>query len=211
MTARIKICGLTRVEDAELAVSLGAEMIGLNFYPPSPRSLTLERADAIRRVIRNRAEVVGVFVNSARSTIELLIRELKLDYLQFHGDENDEAISGWPLKVIRALRMPPVDGERRRLSHLAEAIERSRADYVLFDTYHPELYGGTGQARSFTELDGIELSRVILSGGLTPANVVQAATLRPYAVDVASGVESVPGIKDAAKLRSFIINAKSAR
>jgi phosphoribosylanthranilate isomerase len=211
VTARVKVCGLTRVEDAELAVSLGAEMIGLNFYPPSPRSLTLEHASAIRRAIRNRAEVVGIFVNSARSNIELLTRELKLDYLQFHGDENDEAISRWPLKVIRALRVPPVDDRGERLSHWAEAIERCRADYVLLDTYHPELYGGTGQARSFTELGGIELSRVILSGGLTPANVGQAAALHPYAVDVASGVESAPGIKDAAKLRSFIINAKSAR
>jgi phosphoribosylanthranilate isomerase len=202
MTVRVKICGVTREEDAELAIGFGADMIGLNFYPASPRSLTLEKALGIRRVIGNRCEVVGVFVNATRSYIDQRMRELKLDYLQFHGDEGDDALSGWPLKVIRALRLEGVVSP--------DAIERSKADYVLLDTWHPQLFGGTGQARSFDGLGGIELGRVILSGGLNPENVAQAAALRPYAVDVASGIESAPGIKDPAKLGSFILNAKSA-
>lgn len=202
MTVKVKICGVTRAEDAEMAIHFGADLIGLNFYPPSPRSLTLEQARGIRRVIGDRCEVVGVFVNAARSYIEQRMRELKLDYLQFHGDEDDEALSGWPLKVIRALRLGGIVS--------ADVIERCKADYMLLDTWHPQLFGGTGRARSLEGLDGLALDRVILSGGLNPENVREAAALRPYAVDVASGIESVPGVKDPAKLRSFILNAKSA-
>jgi phosphoribosylanthranilate isomerase len=191
------------VEDADLAIDLGADLIGLNFYPPSPRSLTLDRARTIRSAIGTRCEVVGVFVNASRRTIEEHARELALDYLQFHGDETDEELAGWRVKIIRALRLPPGAG-------LAQEIQHCTADYVLLDTYHPSLYGGTGQQRSFSELQGLELSRVMLSGGLGPANVARAVALKPYAVDVASGVESAPGIKDAATLRSFFANAKSA-
>src|SRR5579872_3617365 len=104
MTVRVKICGVTREEDAELAVSLGADLVGLNFYPPSPRSLTLEQARSLRLVIGNRCAVVGVFVNAARSYVAQRLSELKLDYLQFHGDEDDDALSGWPVRVIRAVR-----------------------------------------------------------------------------------------------------------
>lgn len=202
MSVRVKICGITRAEDAELAIGFGADMIGFNFYPPSPRSLTLEQARAVRHLIGNRCEVVGVFVNAARSYIDHRVRELKLDCLQFHGDEDDGALSGWPLKVIRALRL------ERSVS--PDTLERCKADYVLLDTWHPHLFGGTGQARSFEGLGGLPLARVILSGGLNPENVAQVAALRPYAVDVASGIESAPGIKNPAKLRSFILNAKSA-
>lgn len=202
MTVKVKICGITREQDAELAIGCGADMIGLNFYPPSPRSLTLEQARCIRQVVGNRCEVVGVFVNAARSYIEHRLSELKLDYLQFHGDEDDDALSGWPLRVIRALRQEGVVS--------AETIERCKADYVLLDSWHPHLFGGTGRMRSFDSLSGFALGRVILSGGLSPENVAQAAALRPYAVDVASGIESAPGIKDPDKLRRLILNAKSA-
>jgi len=202
VTVKVKICGVTRQEDAELAIGFGADIIGLNFYPLSPRSLTLEQARAIRLVISNRCEVVGVFVNAARSYVEHRVHELDLDYLQFHGDEDDDALLGWPLKVIRALRLERVVS--------ADAIERCKADYVLLDTWHPQLFGGTGRARSLDGLGGLPLGRVILSGGLGPENVARAAALCPYAVDVASGIESAPGIKDPAKLRSFILNAKSA-
>jgi len=202
MTVKVKICGLTSVEDAELAVGFGADMIGLNFYPPSPRSLTPEKACAIRQVIGNSCEVVGIFVNAARNYIDQMARELKLDCLQFHGDEGDDAIAGWPLKVIRALRLKGIVS--------AAMIKRCKADYVLLDTWHPHLFGGTGHARSLDDLGQLALGRVILSGGLNPENVAHAAAFRPYAVDVASGIEAAPGIKDPNKLRSFIVNAKSA-
>jgi phosphoribosylanthranilate isomerase len=202
VAVKVKICGITRADDAELAIRLGADLIGLNFYPPSPRSLTLEQARSIRAAIGDRCEVAGVFVNAERSYIDQRMRELRLDYLQFHGDEDDEALAGWPLKVIRALRLEGIVS--------ADTIQRCRADYVLLDTWHPHLFGGTGQARSLDGLSGLGLNRVILSGGLNPQNVALAAALGPHAVDVASGVESTPGIKDPAKLRSFILNAKSA-
>jgi phosphoribosylanthranilate isomerase len=202
MSVRIKICGVTRVEDAELAATLGAEIIGLNFYPPSPRFLTLERAREIRRAIGTRCLVAGVFVNADRSYVEERRRELALDLIQFHGDEDDRALSGWPVKVIRALRLR-ADTECAPLPHCA-------ADYLLLDTFHPGRFGGTGQARALDGLDRLDLTRVFLSGGLTPTNIRTATALHPYAVDVASGVESAPGIKDPSKLRSFIANAKSA-
>ncbi|MGH8013108.1 MAG: phosphoribosylanthranilate isomerase [Candidatus Binataceae bacterium] len=202
MAVKIKICGVTRPGDARLAVELGADLIGLNFYPPSPRCISLDQACAIAREIKGRALLVGVFVNAARAYIEDRRTVAGLDMLQFHGDEDDAAITGWPLPVIRTVR---VNAAR------PAAIANSRADFILFDTWHPELFGGTGRTRPLGGLAGVDLSRVFISGGLAPSNVGAAVALGPYAVDVASGVEAVPGIKDAAKLRSFVLNAKSAR
>jgi phosphoribosylanthranilate isomerase len=203
MSVRVKICGITRTEDAELALSLGADMIGLNFHAPSPRSLTLESARAIRDVIGDRCDVAGVFVNAPRGYVAKCLRELCLDALQFHGDESDGDLAGWPVKVIRALRI--------KTGGPLATISDCKADYVLLDTFHPGLFGGTGVARPLGGLEKIDLARAIISGGLTPDNVAEAAALKPYAVDVASGVESAPGVKDPSKLRSFIFNAKSPR
>jgi len=203
VNVRIKICGVTRVDDALAAVALGVEMIGLNFHPPSPRSLTLDRALEIRRAIGRRCEVVGVFVNADREYVAERLGALSLDLLQFHGDEDEAALAGWPVRVIRALRLKDESPSDR--------IRGTRADYVLLDAFHPQLYGGTGRTLSLEALSGLALDRTFISGGLTPETVAKAAALRPFAVDVASGVESAPGIKDAAKLRSFVANAKSAR
>ncbi|MGC1809301.1 MAG: phosphoribosylanthranilate isomerase [Candidatus Binataceae bacterium] len=197
---RIKICGVTRVEDATAAIAAGAEMIGINFYAPSPRSIDLERALEIRAAIGRRALLVGVFVNAGRAFIEERRVALELDMLQFHGDEDDAALSGWTVPVIRALRV--------RAGEAAQAIARARADFALLDSLHPSLYGGTGVARPLEELSGLDLSRVIISGGLSPENARAAAALSPFALDCASGVESAPGAKDHSKLRSFIANAR---
>jgi len=202
MTVKVKICGVTRVQDAEAAVQLGADMVGLNFHAPSPRCITLPRAREIGDAIGGRAKLVGVFVNAARDFIEERIAVLKLDLIQFHGDEDESALAGWPVPVIRALRL--------RASEHLDAIKHTRADFVLLDTFDPALYGGTGHARPLADLNGCDLSRAFISGGLNAVNVAAAAALHPYAVDVASGVESQPGIKDRGKLRSFIRNAKSA-
>jgi phosphoribosylanthranilate isomerase len=203
MTVRVKICGVTGVEDAEAAILAGADLIGLNFYRPSPRYLDRDSARAIRCVIGRRAQVVGVFVNEARSVIDECAQELGLDMLQFHGDEEESALSGWALPVIRALRV--------RTGEALAAISRTHADYVLLDTFSSVLYGGSGVARPLEELKQLDLSRVFISGGLNATNVAAAAALGPYAVDAASGVESTPGVKDHLKLRSFVANAKSAR
>ena len=201
MAVRIKICGITRCDDAELAVGLGADFVGLNFYPSSPRCLRLEPAAAIARAVKGRAKLVGVFVNAARGYIKDRLESLELDLLQFHGDEDDEALQGWPVPVICALRL--------RSDAALDAVQLGsiKADFILIDTFHPQLFGGTGQTRRLDALRALDLSRVFVSGGLTPENAAGAAALNPYALDVASGVESAPGIKDGAKLRSFIASA----
>jgi phosphoribosylanthranilate isomerase len=203
MAVRIKVCGITRCEDAELAVGLGADFIGLNFYPPSPRCLALEPAAAIARVVKGRARLVGVFVNAARAYIAERLEALGLDLLQFHGDEDDDELQGWPVPVIRALRL------RSDAALDAIAIGETSADFILIDTFHPQLFGGTGRARRLDALGALDLSRVFVSGGLTPDNAAEAAALDPYALDVASGVEAAPGLKDPRKLESFIANARS--
>ena len=205
MSVRVKICGVTRAEDALTAAAAGADLIGLNFYAPSPRAVTIEQAREIRRAAGDRCAAVGVFVNAERDYIEERVREVGLDLIQFHGDEDDDALRGWPIKVIRALRVGA--NENGWVSGL---IERCPADYILLDTFDPNLFGGAGRARPLDDLRGLDLSRVIIAGGLTPASVGAAAAIRPYAVDVASGVESAPGVKDADKMRSFIANAKSS-
>ncbi len=188
-----------------MAVGLGADFIGLNFYPPSPRCLALEPAAAIARIVKGRGRLVGVFVNAARAYVRERLESLELDLLQFHGDEDDDALAGWPVPVIRALRL--------RSDAALDVIDigKIKADFILLDTFHPQLFGGTGQARRLDALGALDLSRVFVSGGLTPDNVTEAAALNPYAIDVASGVESAPAIKDHDKLRSFIANAGASK
>lgn len=203
MAVRIKICGITRVDDAREAVNLGAEFIGLNFYRPSPRYLETKAALEISRTVAGRVRIAGVFVNATREYIAQRLEALKLDLIQLHGDEDEAMLEGWPVPVIRTLRLRPeqIDG----------AFPAARADYLLIDRFDPKLFGGTGQPLPYEHLRGRDLSRVFISGGLTPANVADAVALNPYAVDVASGVESAPGIKDHSKLRSFFLNANSSR
>jgi phosphoribosylanthranilate isomerase len=202
VTVKVKICGVTKVEDARAAIDFGADLIGVNFYAPSPRSVSLERAREIRDAIDGACKVVGVFVNAPREFITECLAEVRLDLLQFHGDEPDSFLKAWPVPVIRALRLK--GGEKFEPAAYASS-------YLLLDTFHPGLYGGTGAKRPLSDLCGLDLTRVFISGGLNPDNVREAAELSPYAVDVASGVESAPGIKDYDKLRRFIRNAKSAR
>lgn len=202
MSVKVKICGVTRTEDALVAVDCGADMIGINFYAPSPRAVSLERAREIREVVPDEHKLVGVFVNASRDFVEERLREVQLDLLQFHGDEPASMLEGWAVPVIRALRLK--SGEKFAPVHHSSS-------YVLLDSFHPGLYGGTGAKRPLADLRGLDLTRVFVSGGLDADSVHEAAELAPYAVDVASGVESAPGIKDHDKLRRFIRNAKFAR
>lgn len=206
MSVRVKICGVTSVADAILAVQLGADLIGLNFYPLSPRSLTIDVALQIRAAIPWHVQCVGVFVNAERQQIATLIKQLRLDLVQFHGDEREDALGGWPCKTIKAVRVSQ-EGE-------LPDIARIQADYILLDTYKAGRYGGTGETFSWECIIPAipqRENRLILAGGLTPENVARAVqTVRPWAVDVASGVESAPGRKDQEKVRAFITNAKTA-
>jgi phosphoribosylanthranilate isomerase len=200
MTVRVKICGITRVEDAHAAIAAGADMIGLNFYAKSPRYLEIDRAIEIRAAIGSRAVVVGLFVNAERAYIDECLRAVSLDMIQFSGDEDDAGLAGWPVPTIVTRRLKA-----------GENVTPYRADYVLFDAFDAQLLGGTGNRISLDQLRRLDLSRAFVAGGLNPDNVAEVAALEPYAVDCASGVESSPGVKDHDKLRSFVNNAKRSR
>jgi phosphoribosylanthranilate isomerase len=201
MNVRVKICGVTRVDDAEAAIAAGVDLIGLNFFAPSPRFVAADRARIVRDAIGSLAEVVGVFVNADRAYVEEHRQELRLDLLQFSGDEDDAMLSGWPIPVIAA----------RRITAGAQAATSRASDFVLLDAFDAKLYGGTGRRILLHDLRARDLSRTFVAGGLTPDNVAEVAALNPYGVDCASGVESSPGIKDHDKIRSFVLNAKRAR
>src|SRR5579862_5223196 len=202
MTVRVKICGITRVEDARAAIAAGADMIGLNFYAKTPRFVDVDRAREIREAVGARAVVVGVFVNAERAYIDERIRAVSLDMIQFSGDEDDAALAGWPVPSIVVRRLKVGDGS---------SVRPHRGDYVLYDAFDAKLFGGTGNRISLDQLRAVDLSRAFIAGGLNPDNVAEVAAFGPYAVDCASGVESSPGVKDHEKLRSFINNAKRSR
>jgi phosphoribosylanthranilate isomerase len=206
VSVRVKICGVTCVADALRAVECGADLIGLNFYPRSPRSVTLPIAQAIRAVIPTSIPCVGVFVNAAREDITALVEQVPLDAIQFHGDETAADIQNWTCATIKAMRIP-LDGS-------IPPLEDMPSTYLLLDTYRPGRYGGTGEVFAWDTAAALPQAvrqRLLLAGGLTPENVAAAIrTVRPWAVDVASGVESTPGHKDPDKVRAFITNAKTA-
>ena len=202
MTVRVKICGVTRGDDAVASIEAGADLIGLNFFAPSPRYVSIERARIVRDAIGVRVKVVGVFVNATRDYVEERLRALRLDLLQFSGDEDDAMLAGWPVPVIAAYKVKA--GETGRVATRV-------ADFILVDAFDSKLYGGTGSRISLEQLRRLDTSRAFIAGGLTPDNVADVASLLPYGVDCASGVESSPGVKDHAKLRSFVANAKRAR
>ena len=198
---RVKICGITRLEDAQLAVALGAWAIGLVFYSESPRHCELEAAGEIGSELKRKVEVVGVFANAPLDELVGVAEAASLTAVQLHGNEGpsycDEARRRTGLKVIKAVRVRDAGSVRD--------LGAYKTDYHLLDSHVPGLPGGTGQ-RFDWGLAAEHRSDIplILSGGLRPENVAEAiATVRPFAVDVASGVESSPGQKDPDKLERF--------
>jgi phosphoribosylanthranilate isomerase len=200
MPTRVKICGLTRLEDVQLAVSLGAAALGFNFYPPSPRYIEPGRAREIILRLPPLVAAVGVFANETEAGhVISLAREAGVTTLQVHGPRFpalDELFAAFPLVVGVAVR----EGFR------AADLRRTQANAYLLDAFDAELPGGTGKTFDWNAArEAKPYGPIILAGGLTPENVARAVReVRPFAVDVASGVESAPGIKDAAKLRAFL-------
>jgi len=200
-TPKIKFCGLTRVEDAEHAVAAGAWALGMIFWHGSRRRCQRERGAEIASVVRRRVELVGVFVNATLQEVALTAETVGLTMVQLHGDEGPaycaEAARRTGCRVIKAARV------RSRAD--IQALSPFHTDFHLLDGFTTGLPGGTGQAFAW-ELTRARTAGVplILSGGLTPDNVAAAiASVNPFAVDVASGVEAAPGRKDPAKLRAF--------
>lgn len=202
MRTRVKICGITRVEDALAAARAGADAIGLVFAEQSPRHLSLDQAAAIVRALPPFVSVVGLFVDAERGRIDEVLRRVALDLLQFHGTESPEQCRLYHRPYIKAISMKP-DVNVTALEALY-----SDAAGLLLDSDHPTLAGGSGAHFDWTRVPRDLAKPVILAGGLTPANVAEAIrVVRPYAVDVSSGVEQSKGIKDAAKMIEFIRNA----
>jgi len=198
---RVKICGITNAADALAAVEAGANLIGFNFYAKSPRHITEAEAAKIRRQLPKKVEAVGIFVNAPVTEVTALCKSLKLDAAQLHGDESAEAVAeiASVAPVIKAFRVEP-DFRLETLGEYPEAFA------FLFDSAHTGQYGGTGHATDWDVARRAAAShRIILAGGLKVENVAAAVRIvRPYAVDVASGVESKPGKKDHDLLREFI-------
>lgn len=212
----VKICGVTSVADALSAAEAGADAIGLNFHPGSPRAVELDVADAIVEALPKHVARVGVFVDATAATVRQAAERLKLDFVQLHGNE-PAAVAGelGDLRVVRAFRLS-TGGWTPLVEYLAECHRLHAAPAaVLVDASRPGMFGGTGQtvdwqlARAFHELDlGLPL---VLAGGLTADNVGAAiVAVAPAAVDTASGVESQPGVKDSAKVAAFISRARHA-
>ena len=204
MTAvRIKICGITRVEDALVATSAGADAIGFVFYAKSPRAVDVEQARAIIAALPPFVTTVGLFVNMARDELYGLLSRVPLDLLQFHGDESVSQCEGFGRPYIKALRVKPGDDIAARVN------EYPSASGILLDTYVEGVPGGTGEAFDWSLVPADLSKPVILAGGLQPGNVAEAVRqLRPYAVDVSGGVEASKGIKDAQKIAAFIQAAR---
>lgn len=199
MRVRVKICGITRLEDALTAVENGADAIGLVFYAPSPRNVSLQQAMEIVSKIPAFVSVVGLFVNADAQFILDVTAKVKLDLLQFHGEETPEACQRYALPFIKAIRVKP----DTNLVQCAKDFVHAKA--LLLDTYTEGVAGGTGQVFDWGLIPDTLKKSVILAGGLNTQNVAQAILqVRPYAVDVSGGVESAKGIKDAAKIAAFM-------
>lgn len=199
MRTRVKICGITRVEDALEVVKSGADAIGLVFYAPSPRNVTIEHAAAIAAAVPAFVSVVGLFVNAEPDFVHDVTTRVKLDLLQFHGEETPEACAQYHLPFIKAIRV-------KNDTNLVQcAKDFSAAKALLLDTYAEGVAGGTGHVFDWDLIPENLAKPVILAGGLTPKNVAQAISqVRPYAVDVSGGVEISKGIKDAEKIAAFM-------
>lgn len=196
---RVKICGFTRPQDAAMAVRLGVDALGLVFYPPSPRAVTIEQAQAIVAGLPPFVTVVGLFVDEQPALIRQVLAAVRLDVLQFHGDEAPEACRCYGKPYMKAVRMASeVD-----VARVAEDYQDAAG--LLLDAWHPDAKGGTGQAFDWTRIPAACRLPIVLAGGLTPANVRQALTVvRPFALDVSSGVESAKGVKDFDKMAAFL-------
>ena len=200
---KVKICGITNIEDALAAVDYGADALGFIFYEKSPRYIEAEKAAEIISYLPPLVTTIGVFVNEEPARMREVMETAGANILQLHGDEPPETCAIWH-RVIKALRV-------RHFTDL-KPLEAFRVSSFLLDTYSPERFGGTGQTFNWDiAVEAKRYGRVILSGGLNPGNIEKAIRwVRPYAVDVSSGVEQGKGKKDLKKMRLFIERAKGA-
>ena len=204
---RVKICGITRVEDALSAVHAGADAIGLVFYAQSPRCVSIDVAQAIVAAMPPFVSVVGLFVNATTADIKSVLTQVQLNIVQFHGDETPQQCAQINFPYYKAIRV------KSDTNLLQYAIDFKDANALLLDTYSEQAYGGTGHVFDWNLIPKNLTKPVILAGGLVPENVANAIKqVQPYAVDVSGGVELTKGVKDAAKVAAFMraVNAIEA-
>lgn len=195
---RVKICGLTRPGDAATALALGADALGMVFYLRSPRGVDIPRAQEITAGLSPFVTVVGLFVDAPPEAVRAVLQAVRIDLLQFHGDEAPEYCAGFDRPYIKALRMREGLDLRQAMRDYRQALG------LLLDSHRPGVAGGSGETFDWGRVPPDPPLPVILAGGLNPDNVGEAIRrVRPYAVDVSSGVESAPGIKDPDRLARF--------
>ena len=201
---RIKICGITRPEDALAAAETGADAVGLVFYAKSKRAVTAAQAKEIAAVLPPFVSAVALFVNEQSDVIREILHQVPIDVIQFHGDEDDDFCRQFDRPYLKAVRV-------RSAADIQTACAKfPNARALLFDAYHPTEYGGTGQSFDWTLLRGNIGKPWILAGGLTAGNVAEAVkTSGAAAVDVSGGVESAAGVKDALKIKAFAAALKA--
>lgn len=203
-TTRVKICGITSLADGQTAAAAGADMIGLVFYDRSPRHITLAQAAEISCALPPFVLRVGVFVNPDEALVHQAIAECGLNLLQFHGDEPSDFCVQFGLKCVKALRVHDEES--------LQTLANYHTDAFLLDAHSQSGLGGTGEKFKWELAEEAKKfgKPIFLAGGLTPENVADAVRqVRPFAVDVSSGVEASPGKKEAAKIRAFIAAVKS--
>jgi len=196
---RVKICGITRIEDALAAVQQGADAIGLVFYANNPRNVTIDQAAEIVASLPAFISAVGLFVDAEPEQIKSILSKVRLDLLQFHGDETPEQCRQYAVPYMKAIRV------KADTNLLQYALDYHDAKALLLDTYTEGVAGGTGQVFDWTLIPKNMSLPIVLAGGLNSDNVSDAIRqVRPYAVDVSGGVEAIKGIKDAAKIAAFM-------
>ena len=204
---KIKICGITNVEDAVKAVELGADLLGFNFYPKSKRFIDPKDAEKVIRKLPAFVDTVGLFVNANADEIRKISKELMLNWVQLHGDESPGfclSLNNIPAQIIKAIRVK--DGRD------IEYAKNFSTDALLLDAYHPMLYGGTGERfdwKKLPELTGHTFGRTFLAGGINPDNVVEAISYGFYGIDICSGIEDSPGNKNYKKMKELFKNIRS--
>lgn len=205
LVVKVKICGITNFEDAMAAVDMGADLLGFNFYPKSPRFLTAAKAAEIIGRLPGFVDVAGVFVNASLEQIHETINTCQLDWVQLHGDEDPEfcmSLRSVNVKTMKALRVKDWQDIERAEDYFTDA--------VLLDAFDPNKYGGTGLTFDWNIVGHIG-KRVFLAGGINPDNAAAAVELGVYGIDICSGIEAAPGRKDHKKMRKLFDNIHHLR